>query len=378
MARNSMELLEKIWQEGKEFLGVEYPILCGGMTWISDHKLAKAISDSGAFPVIAAGNMPADELEYEIAECEKTLKSPFAVNLITIAPNYRVHCNVALRKKVKYVIFAGSFPSRHDVQQMKKAGKKTLSFASTKSIAQRQIDYGVDALILEGSEAGGHIGYVSLIILLQQVLFDFRDFPIFVAGGLADGRLMAYLLLMGAYGCQFGSLFVASEECNAHSRFKEAFIKARAREAMATPQYDSRLPVVAVRAIKNRATDEFGKLQFKLLQRLEKGNITRDEAQYEVEKFWVGSLRKAVVEGDVDFGSLMAGQSIGLINEIKPIKEIINRLIQDAETELHRLHSLFKHLWHNCIAFNNTIAKLFSPMIMANDTLQRATAQVYL
>jgi enoyl-[acyl-carrier protein] reductase II len=342
MVQNNTELLNKIWQKGKDFLGVEYPILCGGMTWISDHKLAKAIGDSGAFPVIAAGNMPSEDLEHEIDECVKTLKNPFAVNLITIAPNYPSHCQLLLNKGVKHVIFAGSFPSRQDVQQMKKAGKKTLSFASTKSIAQRQIDYGVDALILEGSEAGGHIGYVSLIILLQQVLFEFRDFPIFVAGGLANGRLMAYLLLMGAYGCQFGTLFVASEECNAHPKFKEAFIKARARQAMATPQYDSRLPVVAVRAIKNQATDEFGKLQIRLLHQLEKGEITRDTAQYEVEKFWVGSLRKAVVEGDIDFGSLMAGQSVGLINEIKPIKAIINQLITDAESELHRLHSLFK------------------------------------
>jgi enoyl-[acyl-carrier protein] reductase II len=177
--------------------------------------------------------------------------------------------------------------------------------------------------------------------LLQHVLFDFRDMPIFVAGGLADGRLMAYLLLMGAYGCQFGSLFVCSEECSAHPKFKDAFIKARARQAMATPQYDSRLPVVAVRAIKNKATDEFGKLQMRLLQKLEEGEITRDKAQYEVEKFWVGSLRKAVVDGDIDFGSLMAGQSVGLIHEIKPIKDIINRLVADAESELHRLHSFF-------------------------------------
>jgi len=338
----SLKLLDKTWVRGKQFLGVRYPILCGGMTWISDHKLACAISDSGAFPVIAAGNMSPEELEREIDECSSCVRTPFAVNLITIAPNYPGHCQLLLKKDVPFVIFAGSFPSRQDVQNMKKAGKKTLSFTSTKSIAQRQIDYGVDALILEGSEAGGHIGYVSLIILLQQVLFELRDFPIFVAGGLADGRLMAYLLLMGACGCQFGSLFVASQECNAHPRFKEAFIKARARQAMATPQYDSRLPVVAVRAIKNRATDEFGKLQMKLLQQLEKGEISRDKAQYEVEKFWVGSLRKAVVEGDVDFGSLMAGQSVGLIREIRPIDEIIKRLINEAEGELERLHSIFK------------------------------------
>jgi enoyl-[acyl-carrier protein] reductase II len=344
MAKSRTESLDKLWQNGKDFLRVDYPIISGGMTWISDHELAKAISESGAFPVLAAGNMAAEELGREIDACLGKLNGPFAVNLITIAPNYRQHCRLLLEKDVKYVIFAGSFPSRQAVSDMKHAGKKTLSFASTKSIAQRQIDYGVDALILEGSEAGGHIGYVSLIILLQQVLFELRDFPIFVAGGLARGQLMAYLLLMGAYGCQFGSLFVASEECNAHPKFKDAFIKARARQAMATPQYDSRLPVVAVRAIKNRATDEFGRLQLELLQQLEKGEITRDKAQYEVEKFWVGSLRKAVVDGDVDFGSLMAGQSVGLIHEIKPIKEIIQQLMQEAEAELQRLHSLFNKL----------------------------------
>lgn len=344
MAHNKNGLLDRIWTKGKQFLGVRYPILCGGMTWISDHRLAQAIADNGAFPVLAAGNMPVEDLEKEVDACVSNLNVPFAVNLITLAPNYRSHCQMILKKGVQHVIFAGSFPSRQDVQSMKKAGKKTLSFASTKSIAQRQIDYGVDGLILEGSEAGGHIGYVSLIILLQQVLFEFRDMPIFVAGGLADGRLMAYLLLMGAYGCQFGSLFVCSEECSAHPKFKDAFIEARARQAMATPQYDSRLPVVAVRAIKNKATDEFGKLQMRLLQKLEEGEITRDKAQYEVEKFWVGSLRKAVVDGDIDFGSLMAGQSVGLIHEIKPIKDIINRLVADAESELHRLHSLFKTL----------------------------------
>ena len=338
-------LLDRVWQKGKDFLQVKYPIMSGGMTWISDHKLAKAVADCGAFPVLAAGNMPAEDLEREIDACVKNLKAPFAVNLITIAPNYRAQFDLVASKNVGYVIFAGSFPRKADIQAMKKNGKKTLSFASERTIASRQINYGVDALILEGSEAGGHIGHVSLTILLQQVLFEFRGFPIFVAGGLADGRLITYLLLMGAYGCQFGSLFVCSEECGAHPNFKQAFIRARARQAMATPQYDSRLPVVAVRAIKNRATEEFGKLQLKLLHQLERGEITRDRALYEVEKFWVGSLRDAVVDGDVDFGSLMAGQSVGLIDEIKPIRDIIDKLVQDAETEMRRLSSLCRGLF---------------------------------
>ena len=168
-------MLDKIWKKGKEFLGVKYPIISGGMTWISDHKLVKAVGDNGAFPVLAGGNMPPDLFAKEVDKCISDLKHAFGVNLITIAPNYREQYNVVLRKDVPFVVFAGSFPKKQDIQLMKKAGKKTISFASTKSIAQRQIEYGVDALILEGSEAGGHIGYVSLIILLQQVLFQIRD-----------------------------------------------------------------------------------------------------------------------------------------------------------------------------------------------------------
>ncbi len=333
-----MSILEKIWKKGKDFLGVKYPIISGGMTWISNYELIKTVSENGAFPVFAGGNMPLDLFEKEIDKCI-TLKSPFAVNLITIAPNYRDHYNLLLEKDVPFVVFAGSFPKKDDIQNMKKAGKKTISFASEKSIAKRQIDFGVDALILEGSEAGGHIGYVSLIVILQQVLFEFRDFPIFVAGGLGTGKIMAHLLLMGAYGCQFGTLFVMSEECTAHPNFKKAFKRARARQAISTPQYDSKLSVVAVRVIKNKAMDNFGKLQLQLLKKLENKEITKEKAQYEVENFWIGTLRNAVIDGDVDSGSLMAGQSVGLINDIKPIKEIIMELVKDAEEELNRVKS---------------------------------------
>ncbi|MDD5066357.1 MAG: nitronate monooxygenase, partial [bacterium] len=168
-----MSLLEKIWRKGKDFLGVPYPIISGGMTWISNYELAKAVSDNGAFPVLAGGNMPPDLFEQEVDKCIKGLKHPFAVNMITIAPNFRTHYEILLNKKVPFAVFAGSFPKRTDVEGMKKAGKKTMSFASTDSIADQQIRYGVDALVLEGSESGGHIGYVSLMILLQEVLFKF-------------------------------------------------------------------------------------------------------------------------------------------------------------------------------------------------------------
>lgn len=334
-----MGMLDKIWQKGKDFLGVQYPIISGAMTWISDFQLVKAVSDAGAFPVLAGGNMPPDIFEQEVDRCIEKLDKPFAVNLITIAPNFKQHYEILQHKKgVDYVVFAGNFPKRPDVEGMKQAGKKTLSFASTESIANQMLRFGIDALLLEGSEAGGHIGHVSLVILLQQVLFGVKaDIPIFVAGGIATGKMIAHLLLMGASGVQMGTRFVMSTECTAHDAFKQAFIKAPARSAVATPQYDSKLPVVAVRALKNKGMDEFGKLQLKLLKQLESGEIGREQAQYNVETFWMGALRRAVQDGDIDSGSLMAGQSVGLMHDIKPMREIVSQLVSEAEEELIRV-----------------------------------------
>jgi enoyl-[acyl-carrier protein] reductase II len=330
-------IFDTLAQRGASFLGVSYPIISGGMTWISDFRLAKAVSESGMFPVIAGGNMPPDLFEREVDACIEGLDKPFAVNMITIAPNYRTHYEILQGKNVPFVVFAGGFPRRSEIQGMQKSGKKTMSFASEHSIAAQQIKFGIDALLLEGSEAGGHIGHVSLIILLQQVLLQFDQVPIFVGGGLASGKMIAHLLTMGAAGVQLGTRFVMSEECQTHPKFKEAFKRARARQAVATPQYDSKLPVVAVRAIKNRGHEEFGKLQLQLLRQLEAGEITREKAQYEVERFWIGALRRAVIDGDVDRGSLMAGQSVGLIQDIAPMREIASRLVAEAEEELVKI-----------------------------------------
>lgn len=325
---------EKLIKPGTEFLGVKYPIICGAMTWVSDYNLVKTVSETGAFGVLAGGNLPPDLFEQEVDRCIAGIKKPFAVNLITIGPNFRIHYEILQSKNVPFVVFAGGIPRRQDIKGMKTRGKRTLSFAPEESIARQQIEYGIDALILEGSEAGGHIGYVSLIVLLQQVLFKVKGLPIFVGGGIAEGRMITHLLLMGAAGVQMGTRFVLTEECRVHPNFKAALLKAKARQAIATPQYDSKLPVVAVRAIKNKGTDEFGKLQMRLLQEIAAGKIMREKAQYEVENFWVGALRRAVVEGDVDYGSLMAGQSVGLINEIVPMQKMVNDLIKEARAEI--------------------------------------------
>ncbi len=329
--------LRRLFARGREFLGVEVPIMCGAMTWISEANLVSLMSNLGAFGSLAAGNMPPDLFEQEVRKTQSLTDRPFAANLITIAPNYLAHLEILCAAKLSHIVFAGSIPRRTEVETAKRSGAKVLCFASNPSIARRMLDYGADALILEGSEAGGHIGHVSTAVLIQDVLFEFADeVPIFVAGGIAHGSMIGHLGLMGAAGVQLGTRFVVAEECQAHPRFKEVFIKARSREAIATPQYSSKLPVVAVRALNNAAMDDFGELQLDLLRQLESGQISRQDAQYAVEHFWVGSLRAGAVEGDVERGSLMAGQSVGLVNKIQPLREILQELVRDADLAVSR------------------------------------------
>jgi len=330
----STERLDKIWSRGKEFLGTELPIMCGAMTWISDPQLVSLMSSLGAFGVLAAGNMPPEMFADYIDETRKLTDQPFAGNVITIAPNYQAHLDILCEKKVGHIVFAGSLPRGSEVRQAKESGAKVLCFASTSSIAKRMISYGADGLILEGSEAGGHIGHVSTIVLLQEILFKFPETPIFVAGGIATGRMITHLTLMGAAGAQMGTRFVLAEECNTHEKFKEVFIRARAREAISTPQYSTKLPVVSVRALNNHAMTHFGELQFDLLERMKSGELSRQDAQFKVEEYWVGSLRNAAVDGDVEHGSLMAGQSVGILNKVQPLREILQELVDEADQGL--------------------------------------------
>ncbi|MCD6193230.1 MAG: hypothetical protein DRJ11_05140 [Candidatus Aminicenantes bacterium] len=338
-----MLAIDTLWEKGKNFLGTRYPIIVGAMTWISTANFVARIANEGAFACLAAGNLDPAFLRKEILKIQSQTTNPFGLNLITIAPNYRRHLQLAVELQVPYIIFAGSYPRGPEIKLAKESGARVLSFASTETLARRLIDMGIDALILEGSEAGGHVGHVSLIVLLQQVLFQVQDVPIFVAGGIASGRLIPYFLLMGAAGVQMGTYFVMTEECEAHPRFKEAFIRARARDAVATPQIGSELRVVAVRALRNKGLDKFAELQIELIQKRRRREISHEEAQYQVENFWVGALRRAVQEGDVDYGSLMAGQSVGLVNQVRPLKAALAHLVKEAEEEWQRLRKLCKN-----------------------------------
>ena len=332
------KLSDRLYKRGRDFLGVEYPIICGAMTWVSDPKLVSSVANSGGFGCLAGGNTPPDILVQQIEETRKLTDKPFAVNIITIAPAYKDHLKIVTTLKLPYVIFAGGFPNREEVKSVKATGAKVICFASTASIAKRMIKFGADAIILEGMEAGGHVGHVSLIVLLQQVLFEVGDeIPVFVGGGLATGKMCAHMMLMGAAGVQLGTRFAMAEESCAHPKFKQKFIQANARDAVSTPQFDSRLPVVAVRALRNNGMDDFGKLQLDLIHQMDEGGINRELAQHKVEEYWMGGLRKAVVDGDIDHGSLMAGQSVGLIHKTETTTQIIDNIAEDVEIECQRV-----------------------------------------
>jgi len=334
-------LIDKFLKIGRAFLGCQYPIMCGAMTWVSDPKLVSTIGNAGGFGLLAGGNTPVDIFEEQIIETQTLTNKPFGVNLITLAPVYESQLELVCKLGCPFVVFAGSIPKKSEIEKAKRCGAKVICFASTAPLAHSLIDRGADALILEGSEAGGHIGPVALSVLIQQILFSVDNVPIFIAGGIATGRMMAHLLMMGAAGIQMGTRFIMAEECVAHPKFKESFRKAKAKDAMATPQFDSRLPVIPVRALKNEGSIEFAKLQLELLSKLDTNLIDRHEAQYKVEEFWAGALRQAVIEGDVAKGSLMAGQSVGLVDKIQPLNEIIGEMVNDAESELQRLKGIF-------------------------------------
>ncbi|HEY3488776.1 MAG TPA: nitronate monooxygenase family protein [Candidatus Deferrimicrobiaceae bacterium] len=331
-----MELtyLPKAWKRGTDFLGVRYAILCGGMTWVSESSLVSAISNAGGFGVLAAGNMPPELLEKEIALTREKTKFPFGVNLITVAPSYQAHIDIVCAAKVPFVVFAGSIPSGKDIARAKEAGCKVIAFAPVLALAKRLVKQGADALVIEGNEAGGHIGPVATSVLVQDILLNMPDVPVFVAGGIGTGEMIANYLLMGAAGAQLGTRFVAAEECIAHPRFKEAYVRAAARDAMPTAQFDPSLPTIPVRAILNEGTRDFNHLQLELITKVKSGEMPKEEAQVKLEEFWVGALRRAVVNGDIEHGSLMAGQSVAFVKKVQPVQEIIDELVEGAERAL--------------------------------------------
>ena len=331
------ERLTRRMARGCEFLGSEVAIMCGAMSWVSERNLVAAMSNAGGFGLIACGAMTPELLDKEIAGTKALTTKPFGVNLITMHPQLLELIAVCKKHDVTHVVLAGGLPPAGSLDAIKEFGAKLNCFAPALSLAKKLIRSGVDALVVEGMEAGGHIGPVSTSVLAQEILPEVAaQVPVFVAGGIGRGELIAGYLDMGAAGVQLGTRFVCATESIAHANFKKAFIRASARDAVASVQIDPRLPVIPVRALKNAGGELFTAKQREVAQLLDEGKVEMMEAQLQIEHYWAGALRRAVIDGDIEHGSVMAGQSVGMVNKEEPVAEIIATLMAEAAHALEK------------------------------------------
>ena len=325
------ERLSRRMQRGCDFLGSDVAIMCGAMSWVSERNLVAAMSNAGGFGLIACGAMTPELLDAEIAGTKALTDKPFGVNLITMHPQLTDLIGVCAKHRVSHVVLAGGLPPRGSIEAIKESGTKLICFAPALSLAKKLIRSGVDALVVEGMEAGGHIGPVSTSVLAQEILPEVAEqLPVFVAGGIGRGEAIAAYLDMGAAGVQLGTRFACATESIAHANFKKAFIRASARDAVTSVQIDPRLPVIPVRALKNASSELFTAKQREVAQSLDEGSVEMMEAQLQIEHYWAGALRRAVIDGDVEHGSVMAGQSVGMVKAEEPIAEIIATLMAEA------------------------------------------------
>ena len=329
--------LRRLMSRGTDFLGCDYAIMCGAMSWVSERNLVSAISNAGGFGVIACGAMTPDLLDKEIAATKERTVKPFGVNLITMHPDLMELIAVCGRHEVTHIVLAGGLPPRGSIEAIRETGAKIICFAPAIALAKKLVRTGVDALVIEGMEAGGHIGPVSTSVLAQEMLPELaEDHLIFVAGGIGRGQAIAGYLEMGAAGVQLGTRFACAQESIAHPDFKKAFFRASARDAVASVQVDPRLPVIPVRALKNKGSEEFTAKQREVAGTLDREEIAMNEAQLQIEHYWAGALRRAVIDGDVENGSLMAGQSVGMLKEEEPVADIVAKLMRQSEEALAR------------------------------------------
>lgn len=304
-----------------DILDIEYPIIQGGMAWVATHELAQAVSNTGGLGVIAAGAAPVEVVRDEIKKLKENTDKPFGVNIMLMSPFAEDIVELVCEEKVPVVTTGAGNPGKY-MDKFKSSGIKVIPIVPSVALAKRLERQGADALIVEGTEAGGHIGELTTMSLVPQVV-DAIDIPVIAAGGIADGRGFLAALSLGAEGIQMGTRFVCSTECIVHDNYKNKIVKAKDRDAIVT----GRSTGYPVRVIKNRFSKEYVKLE-------------KEEVPFEeLEELGAGRLRLAVREGDTDNGSLMAGQISGMIKDIKSCEEIINNIIKDAEKELNKLYS---------------------------------------
>lgn len=302
-----------------ELLGIEYPIIQGGMAWVATAELAAAVSNGGGLGLIAAGGAPADVVRAQIRKCRELTDKPFGVNVMLMSPFAEEVMQVVIEEKPAVVATGAGNPGKY-MEALKEAGIKILPVIASVAMAQKVEKQGADAVIAEGTEAGGHIGEITTMCLTPQIV-DAVNIPVVCAGGIADVRGAVAAFALGADGIQVGTKFICSTECIAHDNYKQAVIKAKDRDAVVT----GRSTGAPVRALKNKLTKEY--------QRLEAENASAEE----IEQLGVGGLRRAFEEGDTQMGSLMAGQSAAMVKEILPCAEIIKSYFEDIDSVLNNI-----------------------------------------
>lgn len=302
-----------------ELFGIKYPLFQGGMAWVSDGTLAAAVSNGGGLGLIASGSAPADVVEKEIRRCRALTDKPFGVNIMLMSPHAPAIAELVIKEQVPVVTTGAGNPGKY-MEAWKAAGVKVVPVIPSVALAQRVERLGADAVVAEGCESGGHIGEATTMSLVPQVA-DGVNIPVIAAGGIGDGRGIAAALMLGAQGVQLGTRFLASTECPVHPNYKQMVLDAKDTDTAVTGRAAGR----PVRAIRNRLT--------RRLSELEQSGASPDE----FEELALGSLRRAVQDGDREEGSFMAGQIAGLIREVKPCGEIIQELFGEAEDLLQHI-----------------------------------------
>ena len=307
-----------------EILGIEYPIIQGGMAWVATAELAAAVSEAGGLGIIGAGNAPADFLRVEIKKLKLLTNKPYGVNVMLLSPFVEEIMDIVVEERVPVVTTGAGNPSKY-LKRLQEIGTKVIPVVSAVSLAKKMESEGVDAVIAEGTEAGGHIGNQTTLVLVPQIV-DAVNIPVIAAGGIADGRGLAAAIALGAQGVQMGTVFICSHECTAHRNYKNAILKAGDRGTSVCGRPTGH----PVRCLKNKLTRQY--------EKLESNSATAEE----LEKLGEGSLRNAVVDGECDYGSIMAGQIAGLINEIRPVKTIIDDILTEAVKTLDRMNKTYR------------------------------------
>lgn len=302
----------------RALLGIQYPIVQGGMAWVGTASLAAAVSQAGGLGVVGAGHAPAEWVRQEIRKIRARTDKPFGVNVMLMSPEATAVVQVVAEERVPVVTTGAGSPGPY-IDTLKNAGCKVIPVVASVALARRLERMGADAIVAEGSEAGGHIGDIGTMALVPQVV-DAVGIPVIAAGGIADGRGIAAALLLGAQGVQLGTRFICSSECEAHSNYKEAIVAAGDRDAVICGASIGH----PVRALKNQLTRDIVALE------------RQGASEAELHELGAGRLRLAFEQGDVHNGSLMAGQSAGLIRDIRSVREIMLMLIEQTESVLGR------------------------------------------